>query len=138
VASRLKLQTTGDGRGLLSVSEALIVEGRVPIVASWQPLVTVAYASSLVLDLSQSNWFQITLAGNPTLSIINSQVGQQFVLRLIQDGSGSRTVTWFGVLKWPSATPPTLTATAGGIDVFTFKCTAANAYDGFVAGQAMG
>lgn len=138
MSDRVKIQTTGSGLGPITLSELLLFAGRVPVVASYQPVLVLTYAAALTLDLSLSNWFQITLAGNPTFTIINALPYQQFCLRLIQDGSGSRTVTWFSTLKWPAATPPTLTTTAGGIDVFTFKCTAVNAYDGFVAGQAMG
>ena len=57
------------------------------------------------------------------------------MLRLLQDGTGSRTVTWFSTIKWAGGSAPTLTTTASKADVFGFLCTATDAYDGFVVGQ---
>ena len=102
------------------------------------PITTDTDGSTVTFNLAAANWHQVTLGGNRTLALSNPTVGQQFTLILIQDGTGSRTVTWFTTIKWPSATPPTLTTAAGGIDVFTFKCVGTNSYYGFIAGQAMG
>ena len=57
------------------------------------------------------------------------------MLRILQDGTGSRTVTWFSTIKWAGGTAPTLTTTADKADVLGFLCTATDAYDGFVVGQ---
>lgn len=44
-----------------------------------------------------------------------------FILKLVQDGTGSRTATWPGTVKWPEGTAPTLTTTATtGTDIITF------------------
>lgn len=102
------------------------------------PITTDTDGATVTFNLATSNWHQVTLGGNRTLALSNPTIGQQFTIILIQDGTGSRTVTWFSTIKWPSATPPTLTTTAGGIDVFTFKCVGTNSYYGFVPGQAMG
>jgi hypothetical protein len=93
--------------------------------------------STVTFDLSVSDWHQLTLGGNRTLALANATTGQQFTLILIQDGTGSRTVTWFSTIKWPGGTAPTLTTTAGGIDVFTFKCYGSATFYGFTPGQAM-
>jgi hypothetical protein len=53
-------------------------------------------------------------------------------LKLIQDGTGSRTVTWptegtaAGNLAWTGKAAPTLTTTAAGVDIVNFY------YDGSV------
>ena len=91
--------------------------------------------STVTFDLSVTNWHQVTLGGNRTLALSNGTTGQQFTIVLIQDGTGSRTVTWFSGIKWPGGSAPTLTTTASKADVFTFKQTGAGAYYGFVAGQ---
>jgi len=36
---------------------------------------------------------------------------------MVQDGTGSRTVTWPGTVKWSGGTAPTLTTDGGGIDI---------------------
>lgn len=75
------------------------------------------------------------MGGNRTLALSNASTGQCFVIRLTQDGTGSRTVTWFSTIKWPSGVAPTLTTTASKIDVFGFICTGSGTYDGFIVGQ---
>jgi hypothetical protein len=89
--------------------------------------------ATVTFDLSTS-LHQVTLGGNRTLALSNETVGQTFVIRLIQDGTGSRTVTWFTTIKWAGGSAPTLTTTAAKTDVFGFICTSAGNYDGFVIG----
>lgn len=98
-------------------------------------IVTATDGSTITFDLSTGNIQQVTLGGNRTLALSNVSVGQAFVIRLIQDGSGSRTVTWFSTIKWPRAVIPILTTTAGETDVFGFICTSTGNYDGYIVGQ---
>lgn len=42
------------------------------------------------------------------------------VLELVQDGTGSRTVTWPGSVTWVDGSAPTLHTAAGSIDWYTF------------------
>ncbi|MBI5732626.1 hypothetical protein HY967_01560 [Candidatus Jorgensenbacteria bacterium] len=90
--------------------------------------------ATITFDLSTSNIHTVTLGGNRTLAISNSHVGQCFMLRLLQDGTGSRTVTWFTTIKWAGGTAPTLTTTASKADMLGFIVTSAGNYDGFVVG----
>ena len=78
---------------------------------------------------------KVTLGGNRTLALSNVRAGQVFILRLLQDGTGSRTVTWFSTIKWAGGSAPTLTTTADKVDVFGFLQTDTDEYDGFVIGQ---
>lgn len=71
---------------------------------------------------------------NRTLALSNITVGQAFVIRLVQSGTGSKTVTWFTSIKWPGGTAPTLTTTASKTDVFGFIITSSGNYDGFIIG----
>jgi len=138
--SPLRIRVSGDGGHSDGVDLATVIShsGNINLPTTSSQIAYLPYASTCTFDLSIFNWWQVTLAGNPTLVLANAATGQQFTLRLVQDGTGSRTVTWFTTLKWPSATPPTLTTTAGGIDVFTFKVITPGFIDGFTAGQAMG
>ena len=90
--------------------------------------------STITFDLDSSNTHSVTLGGNRTLALSNVSVGQKFIIRLTQDGTGSRTVTFFSTIKWAGGVAPTLTTTANKTDVFGFICTSANNYDGFVVG----
>jgi len=57
----------------------------------------------------------------------------------VQDASASGyTVTWPTAVDWPSATAPTLTATASAVDYFVFIThDGGTTWYGFTAGQAM-
>jgi hypothetical protein len=98
---------------------------------------TPAAAGTATLDLSKGNVHHITMpAGNITIAISNGSAGQCFIVRILQDGTGSRLATFFTTIKWAGGTPPTLTTTASKADTFGFEVTTAgSAYDGYVVGQ---
>ena len=95
------------------------------------------YSSLINLNLDEGQVFSVTLAGNPTLALMNDSVGQTFILRLIQGAGGGKTVTWWSGIKWEDNVAPTLTTTAGKTDVFSFVVVSAGNYDGFISGQNM-
>jgi len=90
--------------------------------------------ATITFDMNASNIHTVTLGGNRTLAVSNVGVGQFFTLRLLQDGTGSRTVTWFATIKWAGGSAPTLTTTASKADNFGFVCTSAGNYDGYTVG----
>ena len=98
--------------------------------------------SAATIDLEDGNFHKITLTANCTLTFSNppaSGTAGSFTLFLVQDGTGSRTVTWPGTVDWSAATAPTLTTTAAAVDVLTFiTLDGGTVWNGFVAGQAMG
>jgi hypothetical protein len=88
------------------------------------------------LDLSKGNIHHITMpAGNITIALSNGTAGQCFIIRILQDGTGSRTVTWFTTIKWAGGSAPILTTTASKADTVGFEITGSSTYDGFVIGQ---
>lgn len=93
--------------------------------------------ATITFNLATSNYHTVTLGGNRTLALSNPTIGQRFIIRLLQDGTGSRTVTWFSTIKWPYAVTPTLTTTLSKADVFGFICTGSGTYDGFIIGQSL-
>lgn len=90
--------------------------------------------STVTFDMSVSNDHTVTLGGNRTLAFSNVTTGQWFHIQLVQDGTGSRTVTWPAGIKWPSATAPTLTTTANSRDSFIIHCIGSGSYVGYFAG----
>lgn len=66
------------------------------------------------------NW-RVTLGGNRTLQLINLQKGDEITVMLVQDDTGSRSVTWPAAVQWATGTAPTLQASAGAVDLFTFR-----------------
>lgn len=102
---------------------------------SVQSLTSDTDGATVTFNMASSNVHTVTLAGNRTLAVSNVTVGQWFVVILKQDGTGSRTVTWFSTINWAGGTTPTLTTTADYSDTFVFHCTATNTYRGYIAGQ---
>lgn len=102
---------------------------------------TLTDGATVTLDPRVSPKMQVTLGGNRTLAISGSNcyVGQILMLKLIQDGTGSRTVTWFSTINWAGGSAPTLTTTASRADVIGLVCTdaAGPEFDGFVLGQGL-
>ena len=92
----------------------------------------------VTLDQYRGDDFVWTLGGNRELVLSNPTEGQSVLIRIIQDGTGSRMVsTWPSSVKWPGGTAPTLTTTAGASDWIGFKCVNASTpvYHGFIVGQ---
>ena len=90
--------------------------------------------ATVTFDMDVSNLHTVTLAGNRTLAVSNVDGGQRFIIRLVQDNTGTRTVTWWSGINWPGGLEPSLTNTANAVDVFGFIATAGGNYDGFVIG----
>lgn len=74
-----------------------------------------------------------TLTGNATISVTNVEPGDIFNIKLRQDATGSRTVTWFSTINWAGGSAPTLTTTGNKADWITIVCTSSGVYDGGVA-----
>ena len=83
---------------------------------------TLTDGSSITWDASTQDVAKVTLAGNRTLgSASNGTTGQFISLLIIQDGTGSRTLTWNAAYEFAADTAPTLTTTAAKGDLFVFR-----------------
>jgi hypothetical protein len=73
-------------------------------------------------------------------STLNDSTAYAMSLKVVQDsGASGYTVTWPTSVDWPSATAPTLTATASAVDQFVFYTyDGGTTWYGFTAGQALG
>lgn len=79
---------------------------------------TLTDAASISWDASTAPLAKVTLGGNRTLANPTNVVADQFMqLRVIQDGTGSRTLAYGTNFDWGSAGVPTLTTTAGKYDI---------------------
>jgi len=61
--------------------------------------------------------FHVIANGNVTFSVTDLDNGEEVTLVLEQDATGGRTFTFSTEFKFPGGTVPTLTTTAGAIDV---------------------
>ena len=96
--------------------------------------------TSVTLDLNAGTVFTITLAHNiGTFTWSNpasSGYASVFSLKVTQDGTGSRTISWPASVDWASGTAPTLSSGANDVDVFVFLTVdGGTTYYGFTSGQ---
>lgn len=83
---------------------------------------TLTDGATIDWNMATQSVAKVTLAGNRTLNApTNGSTGQFASLLIIQDGTGTRTLTWNAVYEFATDTAPTLTATAGLADLFTFR-----------------
>ncbi len=96
--------------------------------------------TSVTLDLNAGTVFTITLAHNiGTFTWSNpasSGYASVFSLKVTQDGTGGRTISWPASVDWASGTAPTLSSGANDVDVFVFLTVdGGTTYYGFTSGQ---
>ena len=86
------------------------------------PEATLTDGSSIDWNVLTSPVAKVTLAGNRTLNAATgAQAGQFVSLLIIQDGTGSRTVSFNAAYEFKDDTAPTLTTTASKGDLFVFR-----------------
>jgi hypothetical protein len=94
-----------------------------------------SYAATVNFDLDNgaNQKHSVELTGNATFALTNPATNYPFVLRIAQDSTGSRIVTWFSGITWIDAgSAPTLNTDASSVNLVGFICTGAGAYDGFL------
>ena len=129
---------TADSNGDVSLSEELKAKSYNETYAA-----VTSSSNATTVNCENGNAFSHTLTENTTFTFSSpptSGTAYSFSIEIIQDASASGfTVTWPSSVDWPSATAPTLTATASAKDVFVFTTRdgGTNWY-GFTAGQALG
>ena len=83
---------------------------------------TLTDQATVTWDASTQDVCKLTLGGNRTMAApTNNTTGQFISILVIQDGTGSRTLTWNAVFEFAADTAPTLTTTASKGDVFVFR-----------------
>jgi len=79
--------------------------------------------ASIAWDVSTNQSATVTLGGNRTLANpTNAIAGFTYRLKVIQDGSGSRTLAYGSAYKFPGGNTPTLTTTGSAYDILWFDC----------------
>lgn len=85
--------------------------------------------ASIAWNLNTQQYAKVTLAGNRTLAApSNMKDGGWYTLRITQDGTGSRTLSYNAVFKFPGAEVPTLSTGAGDIDILVCTSDGTNMY----------
>lgn len=96
--------------------------------------------ASQTVALSDGTVHKITLTAAPCVLTFDGAVGNfasSFTLVLVQDGTGSRTVTWPVSTKWAGGAAPSLSTAAGAVDIFTgFSTDGGTSWYMMLAGKA--
>jgi hypothetical protein len=96
--------------------------------------VTLTDGATVTPDFSTGIDFIWTLgaAGRTLVNATNPKTGQKGVIYLVQDGTGSRTITSWGTsYKFSGGTKPTLSTAANAVDILTYVVKSATEYECF-------
>lgn len=94
-----------------------------------QGTVTLTDAATIATDCSLGNVFKVTLGDNRTLGAPTNLVdGATYLWRIIQDGTGGRTLAFNSVFKFPGGTDPTISTGIGDVDVIAGVSDGTNIY----------
>jgi hypothetical protein len=97
---------------------------------AYNPITTLTDAASITSDFALGNNFLVTLAGNRTLAApTNAVAGQSGSIYIIQDGTGSRTLSYNTVFQFVSATVPVLSTGASDVDMLLYMARSATTID---------
>ena len=110
------------GIGTSSPGAKLAVVG-----TGYSPTITITDGATLNWDTSLGQVAQVTLGGNRTFAAPTNLVnGGFYSLLIIQDGTGSRTISWNAVFDFTGGTAPTLSTAAGSKDLITWRSDGTN------------
>jgi hypothetical protein len=96
---------------------------------AWAAAETVALtdAATITVDMGTFINATVTLGGNRALgNPTNAKVGQSGFIRIVQDGTGSRTLSYGSDWKFSNGSDPTLTTTAAATDILYYTVIASS------------
>ena len=97
---------------------------------AYNPIVTVTDAACISVNFALGNNFLVTLAGNRTLKApANCTAGQTGNFYVIQDSTGSRTLSYNSAWQFVSAAAPTLSTGASDVDILVYSARSATTVD---------
>lgn len=91
---------------------------------------TLTDEATITWDASANQVTSVTLTNNRTLAAATNQVdGGVYVLSVVQDGTGSRTLSFNSNYKFTGGSAPTLTTGANARDVIVFLSNGTNMFE---------
>ena len=97
---------------------------------AYNPIVTVTDAACISVNFALGNNFLVTLGGNRTLKApANCTAGQTGNFYVIQDSTGSRTLSYNSAWQFVSAAAPTLSTGASDVDILVYSARSATTVD---------
>jgi len=115
---RLVFSTTADGASSPTERMRIAQNGVITIQNGAVAVIgTLTDAATITPDFAADCNFTVTLGGNRTIANpSNLTAGQSGSIFLVQDATGSRTVSWGSYWDFPGGTAPTLSTAANAVD----------------------
>ena len=131
------LSTTQTITGAKTFTSAVTMTGNATFTGSVQVstavnvnTVTLTDAASITSSFDAGNTFVVTLGGNRTLAAPTSAgIGQTGSIRIIQDATGGRTLSYNSAWQFVSASAPVMDTSAGAQSILVFSCRSATTID---------
>ena len=97
---------------------------------AYNPITTLTDAASIAVDFALGNNFLVTIGGNRTLAApTNAVAGQTGQIYVIQDSTGSRTLSYNSAYQFVSGAAPTLSTGAADVDILVYSTRSASTID---------
>tara|TARA_B100001059_G_scaffold50042_2_gene43160 strand:+ start:1377 stop:1847 length:471 start_codon:yes stop_codon:yes gene_type:complete len=111
------VDVSADATKKISVANLVTAQARTYTAAQRGEITTLTDGANVSVDLSASNNYSLTLAGNRTLdNPSNIVAGQSGSIFIVQDGTGSRTLAYGSYYDFAGGTAPTLSTAAAAVD----------------------
>ena len=131
------LATTQTITGAKTFTSAVTMTGNATFTGSVQVstavnvnTVTLTDAASITSSFDAANTFVVTLGGNRVLAAPTSAgIGQTGSIRIIQDATGGRTLSYNTAWQFVSGSAPTMDTSAGAQSILVYSCRSATTID---------
>lgn len=98
---------------------------------------TLTDGATINWDVALGPMATVTLGGNRTLANpTNLKAGASYAIKVIQDGTGGRTLAFGSAYKFEGGVDPVLSTAAGAVDIITFISDGTNLYGAIIKGFA--
>ena len=135
VTERMRIDSTGKvGIGTTAPAETLTVSGNISAKDTFKGpqtnYTTITDAAEMTWDACNGHAATVTLGGNRCLHNPSNLAQGSYILKVVQDGTGSRTLSTGYAYHWPGGVAPTLTTGANAVDILTFWSDGTNLFGG--------
>lgn len=135
--SSATINVVNDASGNVAVGAALTIAGNLTPVSYTETVTAVGTVTTTsTLSIAAGTVLTATLTASTacTFTMPTATAGKSFILLLKQAAATGNGTATFTSVKWNSAGAPTITATAGKMDILTFVADGTNWYGSYSQG----